>query len=243
MDIDKTKRTLRKIQALTDTLEDQGSISALERDLLLSYVRDLYELVHAASVTSSPGRTTPVPPKPVEKAPEVKPFDAPVRQEPRQETPVEDAPSRPQPTPITNGKTGEQEHGTTEKHYEVEPPLPEPVEVEHSASDARMESAGKFQPLFETKSSEDLVGKLQTQAVTSIQSALGINERLLTINELFDGDSRAFEETVSQLNGLSDFESARRYLIQGPASKYSWDDESKLAKARAFIQIVRRKYL
>jgi hypothetical protein len=43
MNTDKATKLLKKIQALYDNLGDQGSMSSLERDLILSYLRELYE--------------------------------------------------------------------------------------------------------------------------------------------------------------------------------------------------------
>ena len=49
---DKIKRLLSKINSLTDDDE----ISLLEKDLVKSYVRDLYELIAFGGCTYLPGR-------------------------------------------------------------------------------------------------------------------------------------------------------------------------------------------
>ena len=122
-------------------------------------------------------------------------------------------------------------------------PEPEPVaEPAVSVSTSRPVDQA-FQALFTVRTTDDLMDKLQTQSIRNIQSAMGINERLLTINELFGGDAGAFEETVSHLNGLTDFESAKQYLIEGVARNYQWTKDDKVDKASTFIQIIRRKYL
>ena len=45
MSIKKIEKQLRKINQLFETIKEDGTMSAIERDLLLSYVRGLYEKI------------------------------------------------------------------------------------------------------------------------------------------------------------------------------------------------------
>ena len=52
MNLERVKQVLKKVNALIENLDDQGQTSAIERDLLLRYLRDLYEDVSSPKVIS-----------------------------------------------------------------------------------------------------------------------------------------------------------------------------------------------
>jgi hypothetical protein len=72
---------------------------------------------------------------------------------------------------------------------------------------------------------------------------MGINERILTINDLFNGDNDLFKRTIEHLNDLSTFSAAREFLIGDVATRFKWGETAKKNKAIYFLQLVRRKYV
>ena len=58
--------------------------------------------------------------------------------------------------------------------------------------------------LFEVSQGDDLADQFLSQRITSIQDEMGINERILTINELFGGDPEKFNTVVEKLNAMPD---------------------------------------
>jgi len=100
----------------------------------------------------------------------------------------------------------------------------------------------KYQELFQFKKVEDLSEKLESTPIENIQRALGLNERILTQNELFKGDKESFDSTVQKLNGMNHFEEARNYLCQEIIPAYDWTNENRIKKAQEFIKLVKRKY-
>ncbi len=78
--------------------------------------------------------------------------------------------------------------------------------------------------------------------IGDIKKAMGLNERISTQNELFGGDAADFENTVSALNQLRNYEEAKNYLIRDMAVKYNWLGKAKKEKAKEFIKLVRRRY-
>ena len=252
MDIEKAKRILKKVQALVENMDEQGSVSGLEQDLLKSYLRDLYE---AVSTTGTSPATSRVAAKPtndtLSSSAVVEPVDqvetsptapeAPVKKkEPIATVPKEET----EPAPVTIAAPAEAEREPVPVATPVEE-LAEATSTQSSGADATTEPAynDALLGLFEHRSSSEVADKLQSQPITAIQDEMGINERLLTINELFGGNPKAFEETVRHLNGLSEFADARAYLLSGPATEYVWENEDRATKARSFVQLVRRKYL
>ncbi len=78
--------------------------------------------------------------------------------------------------------------------------------------------------------------------IASIESAMGLNERIFTLNELFGGDKGLFDAWCDKLNSLHSFAEARNVLITGPAKDFKWTDPQRIKMAEQFIRIVSRRY-
>lgn len=100
----------------------------------------------------------------------------------------------------------------------------------------------KYQELFHFKKAEDLSEKLDSAPIDNIQKALGLNERILTQNELFKGDKNAFDSAIKRLNSMNNFDEARSYLSEEIIPEYNWTHEDRIKKAQDFIKLVKRKY-
>ncbi len=250
MNNDKAKRLLKKVQALFDNLSDQGNISALERDLLLSYLRELYEEINSTSATgnSAGNVVSDHVHEPIRK----KPFDEPAVTK-STVLPIQDWREPPKPVLPEVVHTRVEQIVTPFMHepvafvapvdkpdqtdYTPSPSPAKPIQGTHDKAEAAL--AG----LFEFKEVGDLSEKLKMQPIERIEHGLGINERILSINELFNGDSDLFRQTLDYLNSLKSFQDARAYLTEGVATQFNWADESRKSKATYFIELVRRKYV
>jgi len=60
MNIKKIEKQLKKINQLFETIKEDGTMSAIERDLLLSYVRGLYEKIITKEKSSHKEEVVPV---------------------------------------------------------------------------------------------------------------------------------------------------------------------------------------
>ena len=307
MNLDRVNQVLKKVNALIENLDDQGKTSAIERDLLLRYLRDMYEDVSNPKVISEaisieqdltpsavvePASTI-APVKNEVIAPAKQPIaeHVPVQVDPVTESPKEAEPIAPiqesqttfydtSPTPESKTVTASEEAPQVTQPVEAVinkfenpvqyfPPKEEKLQspsanapadeaapvsqTEPTAQTASVkqpssvattnESASeRFDSVFLEKSPTDIADKYQLQRVVTIEGAMGINERMQTINELFGGEHNVFMETVTHINNMTDFESARKYLIEGVAARYSWDSDNKLGMASEFVQLVRRKF-
>ena len=85
--------------------------------------------------------------------------------------------------------------------------------------------------------SKDISLKLQSRPIDDIGKAIGLNEKFLFINELFNGDSLMFKKTLEQINQLGDFNDAFSYLT----TQFSWDMKNETANK--FMELVRRKFI
>ncbi len=119
------------------------------------------------------------------------------------------------------------------------------VKVEKKTSvetKAKPKNINQYAELFNFEEISDLSQKLSSAPITDIRSSMGLNERVLTINELFGGNAMAFDKTIKNLNGLNSFEEAKNYLAETVIPEYNWNDESKLKKARVLLKLIRRRY-
>ncbi len=248
MNLKHAEIVLEKITRLYKSMKlDERNIDVFEQDLMLSYIRQLHESFSPGKPVSK--RIDPIlppkkaSPKPVVKeVPKAPPAPKPVivKPEPIPEPPkvvetpkVVEAPKAPEPPKIV----------TPPKV--VAPPKPAPKPTPPKPQPARA-SVGLSAPdrasLFEFKEATELSEKLSMQPIRDLTKAMGLNEKIFTINELFGGESKAFDETVKKLNTFSSFEQAAEYLSSGVAHTYDWPNRSKKKKALNFIQLVKRRY-
>lgn len=96
--------------------------------------------------------------------------------------------------------------------------------------------------LFEELAIVDVSDRLSMTPISDLSKAMGINEKIFTVRELFNKDQDLYNKTIDDLNRCSTFEEAKDYLIQGVASANQWDDPSKSKKASNFIKLVQRRF-
>lgn len=143
-----------------------------------------------------------------------------------------------------------------EKAEEKEP-IPEPESSENSEEEPQTESDDEMlgeeedkteansrlgDSFLKGKSVNDLITdqhkleyKLSNRPVTSIQAAIGINDRFQYIRELFDGDNEKFLETVKALDSMSDIKEAVDYL----RNNFKWKKNETSLK---FVNLVKRRF-
>lgn len=76
-------------------------------------------------------------------------------------------------------------------------------------------------------------------SLPSLIGSFGLNERLLYINELFDGSSESFSDAVKQIDTRHDLSEATKHVVE-VAEKFNWEIESETVEE--FIQKVCRRY-
>lgn len=110
----------------------------------------------------------------------------------------------------------------------IEKQEPEPVS-EAPAIKAEPIQTDRYKELFTFKKVEDLSEQLDSTPISSIQKAMGLNERILTQNELL-GDKNSFDNALQRLNSLDRFEDARNYLSEELIPQYDWMDEKRIKR-------------
>ncbi|MBL7815997.1 MAG: hypothetical protein JNL70_13355 [Saprospiraceae bacterium] len=251
MNLSQAKSQLEKIIALYKSMSaDEKNISAIERDLMLSYIRSLYDsfLDTSAPPTETARQQTQarpivVSPPPVQPKPVVVEIPPPPPVQPKPvvvETPPPPPPVQPKPVVVeTPPPPPVQPKPVT---VETSPTAPEPVRYQTPTPSVRSSGSAEIDALFEAPSDKELSDRLSNTAIGDLTKAFGLNDRLLMQNELFANNKAVFEEILKDLNNASSFESARGYLIDF-AKRYSWTANPERQKhAKSFIKMVRRRF-
>jgi hypothetical protein len=95
----------------------------------------------------------------------------------------------------------------------------------------------RHEKLAEEKPVKNLSSKLQSEPIPDIGSAIGLNDKFLFINELFNGNIEKYEETISFLNNAPNFNDAFNYLNE----HFNWEMES--LSVQKLLNLVRRKLI
>jgi len=239
MNLQQGKIILEKINRLYQSMTLDSKIDPFEQELMLSYIEKFYQ-AFSNDGKGIPGNKPALIKEPVviKKTIEV---SKPVPKVIQEEQPQAAAPPSPPPTPAkvvvnTPPPSPPPVVVPTPKAppvEEIEVELP-PVKATHKVDD-------EFEVLFDQSEGKELSDKLSSLPIKDLTKAMGLNERILTTNELFGKDTDAFNAAMKDLNGMRDFDSAKT-LLASFAEKYNWTGKGKKKKARIFIKLVQRKF-
>ena len=249
MDLQQARILLKKINTLNDSLTmDNGPIASIERDLMLSYVRQLYEAY--LDTSSGNGQSTAkravsaVKAQLENVAPELEIVPPPAEPEPAAEAPrrkytppriIEIPETAPAPEPVKVHTPPPPPPPPVEKTV-AQAPQPAPVRTSSGSADPRIRA------LFDEKQARELSEKLSLQPLRDLTKGLSINDRLLYTNDLFNKDTNLFNAALKQLNDMRGMEEARPFL-EDQAARFNWTESEKADVAMDFIKHVRRRYV
>jgi hypothetical protein len=84
---------------------------------------------------------------------------------------------------------------------------------------------------------QEISSRLQSQPITDLAAAIGINEKFLYIRELFENDAKKYEGAIEIMNNAAGFNDAYDYVIR----EYSWDMDSELVQK--LLELLKRKFI
>ncbi len=229
MNLDKTAKALKKINRLYELITDLGESSATERDLLKAYAKELYEsLSDGESVDDQIAKDLKKQKKEEKK----------LKKEQEKKAKVEE---------VEEVIEDVQEETLPEVQEKIKEAVP--AAMPSSASDSKQAApaapsgfSAEMTSLFEMNSVSELSDKLSQSPIADLTRAMGINEKIFTVNELFGGNQDEFNNTMLALNGLDSYDEARTVLMKSAASKYDWDNPAMQSKARTFIKLIQRRF-
>ena len=208
MNYEKSKVLLKKLKALHQSIDQESGFNALERDLFLQYLRELYDC--ALDGSSSKKKS---------------------KKKAGQSLPEHHKPESVQPEQVVTEVDTRPLDLPTEMPKELHPDQVEEVTISEEMLGLIEESDASFDK------SRTLAGKIH-----DIGKSMGINEKIRTINELFQGQQALFENTIAELNTMADYDNAKSYLAKGVATEYKWYEDERKEKAIYFLHLVKRKF-
>lgn len=100
---------------------------------------------------------------------------------------------------------------------------------------------GKSKSLNEELSNQSgsgkITDKLSSNPISSLSSAIGINEKFEIIKNLFGGNGESYERTMQQLNTAGNFNEAYEYM----SKKLGWDMDDP--QVQRILELIRRKLI
>lgn len=84
-----------------------------------------------------------------------------------------------------------------------------------------------------------LAARLGKSPITDLRKAIGINDKFLFINELFDGSIQQYNHAIDELDGFRSHNGAKTYLIE-LSVLHGWDNESDAVKK--LRELIDRKF-
>lgn len=137
------------------------------------------------------------------------------------------------PDPAVQGWQTE-EKSAPEKEEETESFTPE--ETYDAPTETKGE--GRYENRI-AKIEQEIRNQIGFNSLPTLIGAFGLNERLLYINELFDGSSESFSDAIKYLDTRSNLSETTAF-IEEIAEKFNWDIESETVEE--FIQKLCRRY-
>ena len=153
------------------------------------------------------------------------------------ESPTEDETPEPEPEPEVSEPEPQGIEDKTEEEApdEVELQETEEEQKERQVLSDRFQKDKSINDMI-SGGSEKLEHKLSMRPVSSIKSAIGINDRFLFTRELFDGNADLYNKAVTTLDGFSNIKEAVAYL----RDNFKWKKNETSLK---FVGLVKRRFM
>ena len=92
-----------------------------------------------------------------------------------------------------------------------------------------------------SNSESSLADTFGKKPIDNLSNSIGINEKFLFTNNLFNGSAEDFSEQIKFLNEQNSLTIAMDYVNETLVQKYNWNTKSKQVKK--FIDLIERRYM
>jgi hypothetical protein len=234
MNIKKIEKQLKKINQLFETIKEDGTVSGIEKDLMLSYVRGLYEKLT----------------EPQDDNLKINNSDKVSKSKEKKESPKIEViePKQNNIADVVLQEVVQADYSTANTENSAQPvasysaPIYQESVVKEVVEAPKNEIPQDLEDLFKSDSVNDLSDKLSRAPVQDLTKCMGINEKIFTVQELFGGDSGLFAKAMESMDKFTSLEQARDYLVEHVAVNQNWVAEGKIKKATNFIKLISRRY-
>ena len=220
---------LDRIKKIISQYDDPVMIPKIERDILLSAIRDLYE-----KLISIPDTT-----RDIQEPEKILPPEKQSQEEvPGQDDMIEFIDEKISDEE-TVSKIKPQDEITQEKEKELQKNADEKQKdtIKTIAEKFQGSSHYIYESLSEKSQQENISSKLQSSPITDIAAAIGVNDKFKLIRDLFNGDTDSYRKTIEILNNATNFNEAFNYI----STSLNWDMED--GSVQFILELVRRKFI
>ncbi len=123
------------------------------------------------------------------------------------------------------------------------PVVTNPVSTEQKTSIAEKYAAQQKTTIAEKFAAEQkmtLADKLKMSRINDLRTAIGINQKFLFMNDLFEGENIVFNTAINRLNSCNSGDEAKTVLTEY-SMKYGWSGDSE--RVMQFFELIERRYL
>jgi hypothetical protein len=241
---------IRKIVARYNSLySSTGVISQLELDLMLDEIRLMYEKFKLIGQLNLQHKHQDHPRVAAPQSAENQvPASSIQDRKPEPENSPEPVPEEviPADKPIAEGKEEvehEKQSDTASRLQETQRTDPVPATLEKEKPEPVLEQQEQKPAFNHTDNPQTVADKFRSRLgnvpVSDLKSVIGFADKFAFVNELFGGDSLAYEKAITQLNSATRLAEAEAYLGTIRLN-HRWPADSD--QAARFTEIIRRKF-
>jgi hypothetical protein len=258
---------LLHIEELVKKLDEQqhrlqafgGEIPALESDLLQRQVRQLYEFALALEKVRTE-ETVIAPPQPVA-------MPQPVAEKPVEQVKMPEPAEMQEPSPVVavtpptpSVHESPTEHILVEaakKQEQIADALPtagiKAKKIKGDVNSVLFKDQPTLGDRFEDEPTiheriaavntafSSIASHQQRKPIQDLKRAIGLNEKFLFINHLFDGNLQVYNQAIDFLDSASGKNAAMEYIQQTLLPQFSWDINSQ--PCHLFLEVVERRFV
>lgn len=233
------KERLQRVLQIVEESELSGSMSELDRDVVLAELREAYSAVKFAGVKEEESHED-VAEASEDCEPEVE-FEI-IYNEEDDEEELAEAPENETPTTESEDPAAEEPAAVETSNAPNHPTIPTPTKRSPILSLYEDEVAAPIiGDLFsETPSVADTIacpkGVAESTPVGSLRESIGVVDKFMLIRELFDGDSDMYENAITNLDKQTSLDDCVIYI----AENYAWSAQSQATKT--IMSLLQRKF-
>lgn len=250
---------IEKINYLFQSIHlNNGAINKIDKDLLLNYERELYELTLSLPVDNpqvqqiqqqfqQPNYYQPQPPQQQQYNPPPVYNPPPAQQAP----PIQQLPPQVAPNQNMNGQNGSmngngQSHSengnqnqnngqSIQQNYSGRAPQKTVSDI-YANNGAKQTVNDKL-----NQPHNELNDKLRKAPIKDLKTFIGLNKRFSYINFLFSNDARLYDESIEKINSSMNYEEAMGYIESTLRNRLHWNQQDEMVAE--FYNIVERRFL
>ncbi len=220
-------RNLEELEMLISGFYSRKNIPAIEMDLALSKLRDMYDVLMMIKQAELKHEDTVQPGNYDQQAPTPTVTDTKKEEE-----------KKVIPTEVTEKQEDEKTVTRTEQQPEKEETTTKREKQPEILSDTfKSRTASLNENLGQSKFSKDYGSSWMSKPISDLKNAIGLNDKFLFINELFKGDAEKYNHTMEILNNAANFNEAYNYLMEN----FDWDMDGELVQN--MLNLIRRKLI